>query len=209
MIASLLLFNLLQTPVASPQGPSIKDFFPLVEGTKWQYQATEDGQITNFTYSVGKSKKVGDEQATPIITHVYGQDIDSTYYVVKDTTVMLVAFKSEKALGEPRPILQIGEDGTSKWNYRADEDGIPVTARCESALKGQRKILGKDVEVLELKVDAVLGSESVGMRFKQTNLYARGFGLVEMTEERKVNKKTYKKHLTLTQMDIPAPAGGK
>ncbi len=209
MIASLILLTLCQTPTAAPQGPSIKDFFPLVAGTKWQYLATSEGPNTNITMVVGPAEKVGDDQAIPIVTRIMGRDVDKIYYYAKDSTVFIVAYNPKKPFPSARPVLQIGEGGNARWDYRGDEDGFPLSVNCESNLKGKRKVLGQDVDILELKVDAVLGSDSVGMKFKQTALYARGIGLVEMTEERKVNKNTYKKHLTLTGVEAPAGAGGQ
>ena len=96
--------------------------------------------------------------------------------------------------------------GPAKWNYETNEEGVPLRVTCETAFRGKRSVLEKEVDVVELKLEAVLGDEkSIAMTIKQTAIYARGIGMVEMTEVRKVNNKNHKRRIKLTKFEAGVP----
>ena len=185
----------------------VADFFPTRAGTQWTYETISNGPKMVSVTTAGEPVDVGDQPAFPFKTTVGGSLAEIMHYRTSADTVYVVAYKATQVLDEPRPILKLGEKGT-KWEVDTNEDGLPLSLKNESALRGRRKILDQDVDVIELKVDAVLGDKnSMAMEFKQTAIYARGIGLAELTEERKVSKKVYKRKVRLTKYVTPSAGG--
>ena len=60
--------------------------------------------------------------------------------------------------------------------------------------------------MLELKVEAIVGGSLASIRNKQTALYAKGVGLVEMRGEGKVGPRTSKFERKLVRHE---PGGGR
>jgi hypothetical protein len=194
--------------VAAVLAPNISEFFPLNPGDTWEYVAEGQGGTIRLTNRVQPAKEVGDVPAAfPVDTIVQGRTTGTTYYMVKDNSVYVVAFDIKKPLFEPRQMLTL-EEKTAKWDYQFTEDYLPVDVKNEATLRGRRKVLDREVDVLELKVDAVLGDpKGANERMTQVFLYGRGIGLIEMTEERKVAKNTFKRKMRLAKY-TPAVAGG-
>ncbi len=184
----------------------VRDFFPLNVGTKWTYETVSTGpKLITFT-SAEPEESVDGEPAIPLKTKVNGQVVETLFYRAKEDALLMVAYQANKPLDEPRTILMLPKDVPAKWTYETVEDGLPLNVKCEAAFKGKRKVLeDQEADVLELKLEAVLGDTgSIAMEFKQTATYARGIGMVEMNEERKVNKKLYKRRIRLTKFEAGA-----
>lgn len=187
--------------------PDISEFFPLVPGSKWEYTTDGSGGALRVTNRVQPKRPVGEYEAFPVQMIVQGQVVGTTYYTIKDNSVYVVAFDIKRPLPEPRRMLTV-DDKTVKWDYQTVEDLMPVNVVSEATLRGKRKVLEREAEVIELKVEAVLGDpKDVHEKLIQTFIYARGIGMVEMTEERKVNKNTYKRKMKLAQY-TPGTEGG-
>lgn len=187
--------------------PDIAEFFPLVPGSKWEYSTEGSSGAMRVTNRVQPKRPVGEQDAFPVQMIIQGQVVGTTYYTIKDNSVFVVAFDIKRPLVEPRRMLSVDEKPV-KWDYQTVEDLMPVNVVSEATLRGKRKVLDKEVEVLELKVEAVLGDpKDVHEKLIQTFIYARGIGMVEMTEERKVNKNTFKRKMKLAQY-TPGTEGG-
>ena len=81
-----------------------------------------------------------------------------------------------------------------------------MTMKAESELKGKRKILGIEREVLEARYNvSVEVGNGIFLTRKQTALYAKGVGLCELIEESTINKRTTKIKTVLTKYIPPEP----
>ncbi|MCB8933192.1 MAG: hypothetical protein H6534_07095 [Chthonomonadaceae bacterium] len=181
---------------ASILAPSAADYFPLVPGTKWHYEEHVGKGVTIHLDEVLEPVDVGGHPATPIASSLNGHVYDTVYYRVVDDTVMLVAYDAKKPLELPVPILKVG-DGRIRWEHVGEtqlaNEPAALSMKCESAPKGEREVLGRRVPVIELKVDAsVGGSDMTGIRNRQTAIYAKGIGLVELKGEGTVGPRTTK-----------------
>ncbi len=186
--------------------PNIAEFFPLNPGDSWEYVAEGAGGTIRLTNRVQAPKEVGDVPvAYPVDTLIQGRTTGTTYYMVKENSVYVVAFDIKRPLFEPRQMLTMGEK-TVKWDYQFTEDYLPVDVKNEATLRGRRKVLDREVDVLELKVEAVMGDpKGANERMSQVFLYGRGIGLIEMTEDRKVARNTFKRKMKLAKY-TPAAA---
>lgn len=199
MIAALVLGCVVALDVA--------EFFPTKAGTEWKYEMLSTGSRVVSTTKAGAPVTIGDEQAIPFKTTVGGTLVETIHYRLSTDTVYVVAYKAVEVFDEPRPILRVAEGG-AKWDVDTSEDGLPLSLKNESTMRGRRKVLEQEVDVLELKVVAVLGEKAtLSTEYKQTAIYGRGIGLVELTEERKVNKKVYKRTVKLTKYTAPSEGG--
>lgn len=186
--------------------PNIAEFFPLNPGDTWEYLVEGVGGTIRMTSRVKEEVEVGDSTAFPVETLLQGRVTGTTYYRVKDNSVYVVAFDIKRPLFDARRMLTV-DSKTVKWDYQFTEDLLPVDVKNEATLRGRRKVLDRDVEVLELKVDAVLGDpRGANERMTQVFLYGRGIGMFEMTEERKVARNTFKRKMKLAKF-TPAAAG--
>lgn len=190
-------------------GPSAADFFPLVPGTKWHYEEQVGKNVTIHLDEVLAPVEIGGSPATPIASSLSGHVYDTLYYRIVGDTVFLVAYNPKKPLKIPVPVLKVG-DGRVKWEYTGEtelaEEPAALSMKCESAARGEREVLGKRVPVLELKIDAFVGGAgATGIRNRQTALYAKGIGLIEMKGEGTVGPRTTKFVRKLIKLE---PGGG-
>lgn len=187
-------------------GSSAADFFPLDVGTKWHYEETVANIATVHTDEVLSPVKIGELMATPIASSVNGHVYDTLYYRVEGDTVFLVAYDPKKPLSLPLPILKVA-DGRVKWDYVGEtelaDEPANLSMKCESAPKGERDVLGTRRETIELKVEAqVGGSAATGIKNRQTALYAKGVGMIEMRGEGKVGNTTTKFERKLIKFEV-------
>lgn len=185
--------------------PSAADYFPLVPGTKWHYEERVGRGVTIHLDEVLEPVEVGGHMATPIASSLNGHVYDTVYYRIVDDTVMLVAYDAKKPLELPVPILKVG-DGRVKWEHVGEtelaNEPAALSMKCESAPKGEREVLGRRVPVVELKVDAsVGGSDMTGIRNRQTAIYGKGIGLIEIKGEGTVGPRTTKFERKLVKME--------
>lgn len=204
MIAALVACSLALAPAA-------EEFFPLVPGTKWHYQITGQGGGYTSRDSVGSPAEFGGKTAIPIESSTGSP----TYYRVEGDTVYLVGYSPKRPLETPIPILKI-TDRAEKWDYYGVTDfmgaAAPLTMKARSQKGRKRKILGKEVETWESSYEGTLshrppdvdgpGTNTV---VKQSAVYARGIGLVEMTNEGKVGKSSSKYTMRLVQFEPGKP----
>lgn len=196
ILTTLLSLTVVSTPIADAS-----EFFPLVPGTKWEYR--EEGKFAAKSYldEVLPAVEIGGEKAHPIQTSESGHPLDKVYYRATGDSVFIVAYDEKKPLSSPRPLFQLGGN-RGKWEYRGTtpfyEDLVPLEVKGESSVKGKRKVLGKDVECLEVKFEArLLAAPGMAFQSNQTAIYAKGIGLIEMHEKTTVDRKSEERKLKL------------
>lgn len=185
----------------------IGEFFPLTAGTNWTFESLQGTSKITSTEEAFPSEDVGGQPAIPKRTMIGGRIVQTIYYRTSPDTVFIIGYKADRPFADPRPILKIADKG-AKWDVDTEEDGLPISLKNESSLKGRRKVLDREVDILELKSDVVVGdTQGIKEEFHQVATYGRGLGLVEMTEERRVNKNVYKRKVSLVKF-TPPPEGG-
>ncbi|MFY9233205.1 MAG: hypothetical protein WAO58_01975 [Fimbriimonadaceae bacterium] len=197
------MITLLAATAMLGAGQSVADYFPLTQGMSWQYAS--DGMISRDR--VAPVEDVGGSPAIPVISEVQGKESHRTYYRVVDDTVLIVAYEAKKPLAEPVPILKFGK-GRSTWEFTGQtmfiNEPAPMTMKGEASLKGKRKVLDQEVEVIEVKLSGMIGSNpGTAVRSNQVAYYAKGIGLVEMLSENSVGATKSKSQLKLVKFEPP------
>lgn len=182
---------------------SISEYFPLALGTTWEY--AEQGMITRDR--VAASEDVAGTPAIPVVSEIQGKEDHRTYYRLEGDTAYIVAFNAKKPLGTPIPVLKIGP-GRTKWEFTGQSmlynEPVPQSMKAESAPKGKRKVLDREVEVIEVKMNGMLGSNpGTAIKVNQVAYYAKGIGLIEMLSENTIGAQRSKSQLKLVRFEGP------
>jgi hypothetical protein len=176
------------------------DFFPLVPGSKYVYQ--EAG--SKYEDVVGEPVDISGIQAFPVKTTSGKTTISESYYAVNAKAVTIVAFDPKKPLAEPQPVFQLEPrnwtwEGSTQWLG----DPAPVLIKGSASLKGKRTVLDREVEILEVKLDARIGgAKGVGIDVVQVVTYAKGIGMIEMRQEGKIAKRTSTSKVVLVSYQV-------
>jgi hypothetical protein len=200
--------------------PDVSDFFPLHPGDVYTFHESGAGLQDDFVDTVGEPMDIAGAQAFPISTKTDQESgSETTYYRIFENKVIIVAFDPKAPLKEPYSIIQLNDRG-QKWNYIGATTlmGVEAALKMEGRSKmiGQREVLGSKVDVLEVVLDATVVdtqasehmNQPVGLKTKQTALYARGIGLYEMKEEAQLGKQKSTRIRTLTKYKKAGEAGG-
>jgi hypothetical protein len=202
-----MLGMLVASVVALQGSANVAEFYPLKPGIKWTY-ITSPGSVESSDKVLQETTLVG-KLATPVLTTTRGQSVGETFYRIEGDTVLVVAFGKDQILPDPHPIVRIPKDGKSlTWRYAGTSpfmrgsDSFEFTAT--STLLGSKEVLGKQCEVLEVKMDATLaGNEDYRVKIKQTSRYAKGVGLYEMEEESTVGARKSNRTVKLVNFESP------
>jgi hypothetical protein len=187
---------------------SATEFFPMEAGMKWTYENTGDGGGL-YSQEVGEPVDVGGKLASPLLIKVGSKIIQTTFYDVTSSGVYVLGSDPKKFSVKPQPVFQIDARG-SKWEYVGpspyeDDKESGMTMKGQSKLVGLRPALGEKRECLEVKVETKIGlSQATATLFKQTFLYAKGIGLVEMDQTAQSGKRT-----VVTKVKLLKFEGGK
>jgi hypothetical protein len=200
MVATLLAVALL-----APSQPQAAEFFPLVPGTKWHYEEIGTAGAVLYVDHVGTPEEVDGKLAVPVSAFQGNRKLDTTYYRADGEAVLIVGYQPDKPLQVPRPILRVGS-GRVRWNFVGDtpfyHDPVPLRMEGEANLRGTREVLGRKVDVLEVKLTAKVGGDAgTALDIRQTTLYGRGIGMIEMTEVGKVGKSSHRRTLKLVKFE--------
>ncbi len=193
------------------QAPLARDFLPLIPGTKWTYQETGEDNLT-YIHEVQASKTIGGKEATPVVIRYKGNPLSTTYYLADENSVGIVAEDDERMIySPPRPLFKLGTEA-QQWTYSGQvpfNSGVAsITLTGSSHLGAKRKILGNEVDTLEVTIDATLNppatpkSKPKPMTMHQVAIYGKGIGLVEMTMSATTNGETHQQHLELTKVQF-------
>jgi len=195
--------------MALVQALSARDFFPVGVGMKWTYEETGEDHLT-YTYVVEAAKTLGGKEAYPIVIRYQGNPLTTTYYVLDDAGVGIVAEDSFADIyAPPRPLFKLGE-GPQTWSYTGQvpfEAGTaPISLTGSSKVGERRKVLGQEVDTIVVTIDATVTPSAKGrskpqpMTQHQEAVYGRGIGLVEMNMTATVGAKTHHQHLDLVKL---------
>jgi len=166
------------------------DFFPLVTGTLRRYEQ-KTGDLTQVVNIVGKGMDMGGAMAIPMTETPMGHSPTVTYYRVDGDQVVIIANDLKHPLPSPMPILKVGP-GKVEWDFRGATQTGPqgelLQVHGESHLAGQREVLGKKVDIIDVKLSFSVGSGMTQLIYEQHTIYARGLGMVEMTTKARLGK---------------------
>lgn len=168
------------------------DFFPLRKGEEFTYQ--EEGRVGALTVVdvVGEEIEIDGKPATPIFTSVQGSNPEAAYYRIEGDSVYVVGFSLAQPLQTPYTIVKLPSGRSSTWSFSGEtqfiNDPVDLWMKGSSRMVGTRDVLGTKREILEVTLEATVGSQKDGIRTKQIALYARGLGLVEMKEIGEIGK---------------------
>ena len=187
----------------------VEEFFPLETGRTWTYSdngaTTEGGQDR-----VGNQQDVGGHPATPIVTVVDGKVDGSTFYRVDGDQVLVVAFEQNNPLASPYPILVLSKSKNS-WQHSGTTQWLgapaPMSIKGSTKRTGKKELFGESRDTIQVTLEAVIGDEKgINLKSKQVSTYARGIGLVEMTDRTTMNRKNMDRKRTL--LAFTAGSGG-
>ncbi len=190
--------------------PAVSDFYPLTPGIQRTYEVRLNGQTARQTETVGSSILIGTKRVTPVVQKAGEMGASTVYYAIEGDTLYLVAVAADKLLPTPIPVLKVGDRAT-KWDFGMDSPVLPegkLTIRAESVLKGKRKVLGVEREVVEVhtQVSTPKGAP-VLFSSQQTIVYAKGVGIVEWDDETCVGKSVRKRKIVLVSAEGIEPKG--
>ena len=186
---------------------TLKDFFPSIPGTHLSYTETgPDGRPVLTVDEVGPPTTSLGQVTVPIFTYSGSIKTSSAYYRVDDDGIYLVASDHADPLKSPMPLVKY-ESGKGDWDF------VSVMGKGESAEQmrvhgtakflGQRTILDRKVDVIEVKLAARTGGGKVLLEDDQTFLYAKGMGMVELVSSSKFGKQKIQRKLRLTKIEVP------
>jgi hypothetical protein len=164
-----------------------------------------EGEVTTVD-EVLRSVPYKLSQATPISTlGSDGKELGLAYYEVTDRGVYLVANIIEKPYESPVPMIELDNSGRGSWKRTlqvGQQDRAEVyRISGECRLAGTRDVLGKKVEVCEVKTTLEVGGGNALERTNQTLLYGKGVGLIEMTSVSQLGKERVERKLRLTKIE--------
>ena len=200
-IAALALS--IQKPVVAESLAS--DFFNLTPGIKRTYvEKGVDGETTTIDEVLAPIKS-GDDVVVPVTTTTLaGRPMGSSYYRASKSGVYLIANQIDRPFNQPVPMLELNKDrGSWKVMLQLGKDERLEVYRIqgEARVLGTRDVLGKRVEVCEVKTTVEIGGGAAVERTTQNAIYAKGIGLVEMTSVAMLGKQKAERTLKLIKIE--------
>lgn len=198
IVASLALALLPQLTVA--------DFFPLRPGMAWTYEITGD-RPSIYQQKVGPAVEVSGKMIPPVlILSATGKTIQTTFYERTDVAVFVLGHDPKNLFLKPQPVFQFDPKG-AKWEFEGPspyeddkESGMKMVG--QSKLVGQRSYLGENRDCLEVKTETKIGlTASTATTFKQTAIYAKGLGMVEMDESAQQGRNTTRRKVKIIKFE--------
>jgi len=188
----------------------VEEFFPLVPGTRriYQQKGGDGTQLENF---VGKPLDMGGAQAIPVTETQAGQPPKTTYYKLGDGEVTIVAYDIKHPLPAAMPILKLGP-GKVEWDFHGATQTGPQGERMlghgEARSIGMKEVLGKKVDLVEVKLNTQVGSGMSSLIFEQKTIYGRGLGVVEMNTKVRLGKTKQTMETSIKLVSVEPPKSG-
>lgn len=186
---------------------SASDYFPLKVGRRMTYEekSLQSGMTTDVVEEPVDVKGV---MTTPVATYQGGNKVNTAYYRVDAEGVAIIAYDPERPLPEPLPVLKVAGTEKMTWEFKgagsAEKLAEPLAMKGESqVLKAEREVLGKKVQVLQVKINAFVGGGKAREEIEQVAIYGKGVGLVELTSTTKIGKRKAVSILKLTKIEEP------
>jgi hypothetical protein len=198
IVASIALALIAQTPVA--------DFFPLQPGMSWTYEITGDRPSVD-RQKVGAPIEAAGKMIPPVlILAETGKTLQTTFYERTDTGVFVLGHDAKNLFLKPQPVFQFDPKGAN-WEFEGPspyeddkESGMKMVG--QSKLIGQRSYLGEQRDCLEVKTETKIGlTVSTATTFKQTAIYAKGLGMVEMDESAQQGRRTTRRKVKIIKFE--------
>ncbi len=202
--------------IQGASSPSVADFFPSSVGTIWTYEESTDLKST-YQDRVAEPVMVGGAPTITIVTSlpprpppskVVEQIVGTTHYRIVGDTVFAIAFESKLVLADPHPILKIGV-GPMTWEYKGvtplSNVLLPMEFKATSKWKPKMNFFGEDRECIEVEMTAVIkeAGGTVTTNVHQISTYAKGLGMVEMSENTSYNRTKSSRRVKLIKFETP------
>ena len=199
----MLISLALACALVPTRADSAADYFPVGAGTKWTYTEETRYGSGKYTDEAKAPIEFGADRAYPVERRQEGKVVDTVYYRIGGDTVSIVAYDPKYPLEVPRIVLKVGA-GPQRWEYSGVGTASHIKVKAVSTTKGKRSILGREAECLEVKVESILEvPDQRPLVSRQTSIYAKGVGLVEMQDKMTVDRKTEERKVKLVEF---APA---
>jgi hypothetical protein len=201
ILALALNLALAQEPVAT-ETLKASDYFPAIAGAKYRYLNKQGDETAESTEIVLEKTDFGDEKAVPIRTLLNGREITRLFYrITEDTVYVLGSDDKEGRINPPMPILKVSSKPLT-WEYTGRDANVLTTIKYSVKPGKPREILGAMRDVLELTVE---GEAKVGnsVKFTQKAVYAKGIGLVEMTDQQHGKNAPPKRTVNIQSYELP------
>ncbi len=188
---------------ATTADPVASDYFPLSPGLRATYS---DSAIKGalILHEVQPAMKVADQTVFPVFTFQDGVKSDVGYYIASRAEITIVSYDGKKLLADAHPLFKVG-DGKVEWAYKGatsiGKTEVPLEIKGESYRGGRRKVLGKSVETLIVKLEVTVDSGPGTLKDKQDMVFAKGIGLVEMNEAVTMSGRTQSHVVKLVSFD--------
>ncbi len=196
-----------------PRPIAVEEFFPLKPGTIWRYIEKTGKSEIGVEDRALKPEKVGPREASGIASYINGQLSEMTVYAIFDNTVMLIAVDPKRPFEIPYPMFQGSTTDTSKWRFEGNAQFIAeptphVLVGEAKLLPRQETVLGRKVDVVEVRLKGTLGAAGPGQIFTDRKAkYGRGIGLFQSTESTQMGKEKRVREKKLVAYFEP-PKGG-
>lgn len=181
-----LWWTLAASMTLSVSAPPAVEFFPTAPGSRWVYEDKQGRQTVVLEDRAEDPIGPETDRLIPVSTFQENQRMETTYYRVEGDTVWLEGFDPKKRLDRPYPILKTSGSTTS-WTFSGTthfmQDPVPLTMRGTAKAVRDLKFQGKTLPGIEVRLEATLevGADTT-LRTVQVAKYAKGIGLIEMTE---------------------------
>lgn len=191
-----VLLALLGSQVQTPAPETAADYFFLTSGVSRQYTTTIGKSTTVTVDVVGAPALIGEAEMIPVATKLQGVEAQKFFYQIKEGDVYIVADWDKKRIDPPIPVLKIAEGGTA-WSW-AGGDGLSFEY---SSKKGKmRNVFGKELPTIEFKASGSEGEDELARKVEQNAIYAKGVGMIEMTEITTTKKSKMTRVVKLTKI---------
>lgn len=192
---------------ATLTAPSVGDYFPTVPGTKWTYVESSDVKL-EYTDEVLAPETVLGESTIPIVTRRKGEVLGTNFYQIGGDTVYLYAIRKDLALPTPQPFLKVGS-GESSWTFSGQTpygNGLlPAEFKGTTKPSGKVKFGDAEYDALKVVIDAriVEGGGLLTIKSHSEATYAKGIGMVEMSETVAYTKTKASRKVKLLSFEPP------
>lgn len=210
MIVSACIFISLLGP---PRAILVDEFFPIKPGTIWRYVEKSGKSEIGVEDRALKPEKVGSREATGFASYINGQLSEMTVYAIDNNTVMLIAVDPKRPFEIPYPIFQGSTSDTSKWRFDGNAQFIAeptphVLVGEARLLSRQETVLGRKVDVVEVRLKGTLGAAGLGQILTDRKAkYGKGIGLFQSTESTQMGKEKHVREKKLVAYFEPLKGG--
>jgi hypothetical protein len=155
---------------------------------------------------------MGGPKAFPVTESSGDRTPVTTYYKLDSDQASIVAFDLTHPMPSPMPILKLGP-GKTEWDISGVTKTGPAGERLlghgEARAAGQKTVLGKKVDVIEVRLKYEIGIGISSLNFDETRIYARGVGLAELTVKARLGKgKVSVSEFKIVSMELPKVGAG-